>query len=125
MNYYKARQHKDTKKWKYTMVNDGKIYEVGYCATEGCKGHDTPEEACEHYKQYLIDKRLNFFNPDKRLKFFNPAGGDVMYECKICGEFTQGFVTVNMQSFPLCEKCQTKENVSELMGSIGEIVSSY
>lgn len=32
------------------MANDGKVYEVGYCAKDECKGHDTLKKACEHYK---------------------------------------------------------------------------
>lgn len=117
MNYYKARQNQETSKWKYTMSNDGKFYEVGYCATDGCKGHDTYEEACEHYKQYILDKQLHFYNP---------KDGDTMNKCEICGEFTFGHVTVGACEFHyLCKKHQTKEDVSRLMGNIDEIISSY
>lgn len=49
-----------------------------------------------------------------------------MYKCKICGKFTLGFVTVgSCEMHSLCKDCQTRENVSKLIGTIGEEISLY
>jgi hypothetical protein len=116
MNYYAARQHQETKKWKYTMANDGKVYEVGYCAKKDCPGHDTPEEAQEHYKQYMLDNNLQFHNPED---------GDTMHKCKKCGTFTFGFATIGpCETIILCTEHQTREVVSEFY-KVGESWGSY
>jgi hypothetical protein len=65
MNYDQAREilgpdNEHTGRWHYTRQNDGETWPIGYCGkARGCDGHDTPEEACAHYKQYLLD-RLTF-----------------------------------------------------------------
>lgn len=115
MKHYKARQHQETSKWKYTVENDGRIYEVGYCAEDQCLGHDTPEEAQEHYKQYLLDTRQ---------KFYNPSDGHAMYKCEECGTFTMGHVDISNHAIMLCEKHQTREIVEKLF-KVGESWSSY
>jgi len=49
MNYYSARQvdpaldRPDAGKWRYTRMNDGRVWPEGAC--RDCPGHDTPEEA--------------------------------------------------------------------------------
>lgn len=54
MNYHQARQvdpasdREDAGKWRYTNMNDGRVWPEGACATD-CPGHDTAEEACQHW----------------------------------------------------------------------------
>lgn len=60
MNYFEPRQvlpnadRPDAGKWRYTCQNDDRVWEVGYCA-QGCRGHDDPEGAYEHQRQYELD----------------------------------------------------------------------
>jgi len=60
MNYHQARQidpkadRPDAGKWRYTNMNDGRVWPEGYCA-QGCPGHDTPEEAEAHQREYELD----------------------------------------------------------------------
>lgn len=49
VNYYKARQHSDTKKFKWTSVNDHKAYLEPPCTDENDEGHDTAEAAERHF----------------------------------------------------------------------------
>ncbi|MCK9558274.1 MAG: hypothetical protein M0R50_09580 [Candidatus Cloacimonetes bacterium] len=57
MNYYQPREIIRDKKpcglYHYTCRNDDQIWPVGLCA-EDCPGHATPEEAREHWREYLI-----------------------------------------------------------------------
>jgi hypothetical protein len=83
MRYYKARELANKAgKWHYTCERKGNIYPVGHCSlwetcscvekgvdqnceichgkgvfekTNPCLGHDTPEKAELHYKEYLLD----------------------------------------------------------------------
>lgn len=65
MNYYQARQvdpaadREDAGKWRYTRMNDGAIWPHGVCA-EGCPGHDTPEEACQHFMEGEIARGITW-----------------------------------------------------------------
>lgn len=86
MNHYAARQQQSTLLWHYTCANGDNIYPVGNCGryrlcaacdgrcsdclacqgngvvlaptVERCPGHVTAEEACEHYRQGLLDEAL-------------------------------------------------------------------
>ncbi len=57
MNYYGPREitrdDKPTGLFHYTCRNDGRIWPIGPCA-DGCPGHKTAEEACEHYREFLL-----------------------------------------------------------------------
>ena len=63
MNHYAARVMLDkdgnkTGLFRYTMHNDRTgTYAVGHCADD-CPGHATEDEACEHYKQYLLSRAI-------------------------------------------------------------------
>lgn len=115
MNYYRARQHQKTGKWKYTLENGGRIYEIGYCAREDCPGHDTEEEACRHYEQYMLDNHLHFYNPE------NPH---TFRKCQECGEITAGFAEVGITIIDLCPDHQTKAVVAKHYIE-GKSMSSY
>jgi hypothetical protein len=64
VNYYGARQVRpdatdrpDAGRWRFTVRNDDRIWPTGACA-DGCPGHETAEEACEHWVNGEIDKGL-------------------------------------------------------------------
>jgi hypothetical protein len=144
MNYYAARQRQDGR-WDYTCMNDGRIWPVGYCmpykewwidlkekmgyetrpeeiaryqahqAQYHADGHATAEEACECYRQYLLDHKVQL----------NRSWDGGQFRCQVCGEWTQLFAEVDHQTFNLCEKHNTQEQVGLLFGPIGEICSSY
>jgi hypothetical protein len=133
MRYYKARQRKDGK-WDYTCSMGDYIHPVGYCAAyrEWTKededrfaipaddpqvvksrsfkdkhhdcGHDSPKEAEECYKQYLLDQKLH--------KGFS---NEVQRKCQVCGEWTQHYIEVDMRFWELCEKHNNRDEVSKLL----------
>lgn len=55
MNYYQARQvdptadRPDAGKWRFTCMNDGQVWPVGPCRDDCPDGHDTPEDASQHW----------------------------------------------------------------------------
>lgn len=113
MNYYRARQIIDTKKWFYTRENDGVIYEVGFC--NSCKGHDTPQEAVEHFKDYLVDM-ASFHKEDPNARS--------LHRCKVCNTFTFGYASTHLVDvFSLCEKHQTREDLRSIL-AVDELISS-
>lgn len=77
-------------------------------------GHGTEEEACECYRQYLLDQRLRLDLVDQHTKS----------KCVICGEWTQGRAEVDMQQFVLCDEHRTREHVEQLF-RVGTSISSY
>ena len=122
MNYYDAREmtDKDGKgigKWRYTQSNKRSgTYAVGHCA-EGCDGHDTAEEAREHYRQYLLETRVS--------KFENAS--DTQHKCQVegCDEWTQTWVHIgSSHHFALCEKHQTPEIYEQVMPPVNQIWST-
>lgn len=88
-------------------------------AVNPCPGHNTDTEACEHYKQYLLDTHLNF--QENRP---NPNIADSREKCQICSEWTHGVADVNGERFILCSNHQTKEHVSTLFKAPYESWSS-
>jgi hypothetical protein len=79
-------------------------------------GHATHEEACECYRQYLLDSSLRFHEPEKEL--------DTQYKCEICGAWTQCYAIVEMSQWNLCKEHLNRESVEKLFGPIGSIMSS-
>lgn len=47
----------DPPRYRYVTDGDNGGYAIGYCADD-CEGHATEEQACEHYRQYLLDTQL-------------------------------------------------------------------
>ncbi len=75
-------------------------------------GHNTEQEACECYKQYMLDHHLHL-NPKQK----DPQQ---LVKCKVCGEFCSGHAMVGSYTiFRLCEKHCNLEEVSKLY-SVGE-----
>lgn len=135
MKYYTALKRQSDGFWDYTS-NDRPI---GYCSeyvdpdsyeeyirkymsdseVERIKsfknkhhnhGHITKEEACQCYKEYMLDNFLSLNRKDENSQ----------HRCKKCNEWTQGLAGVGWYSlWHLCEKHQTREVISEFY-SVGE-----
>lgn len=133
MNYYAPKQRVSDNLWDYT----GNGHPVGYCKEysdpdtwstrkymsddEAAKyksfkdkyhthAHSTEEEACNCYKEYMLDHHLSLGHKDS----------SAQHRCKKCNEWTQGLAGVGAYSlWCLCEKCQTREVISEIY-KVGE-----
>lgn len=114
MNHYKARQQTDTGKWHYTCYNDREkfAYPVGPCA-EKCEGHDTLDQACEHYKQGLVEN-AHFVGPKKEEW---PKNKCQFKECN--NESTYYAHVASHTYYTLCEQHANKESLNELV-TVGE-----
>ena len=78
-----------------------------------CGGHETEDEACECYKQYLLDTQL-------RLQTDEPTNARQQFKCRICGKWTACHAQVGAyQIYCLCPEHQTKEHVASLV-EVGE-----
>ena len=114
MNYYAARQHQDTKLWKYTFYNDNQCFEAGNCTNH--EGHETKEQAEECYKDYLLESNFNVIVQENQ-----------MNKCAICGVFTQNIVScgygIPIQKH-LCSIHCDKETFRQFL-HVEEIISSY
>lgn len=137
MNYFAARQRESGKRWDYTCKNDSRIWPVGYCA--GWRepkpehwgsqaeidrwlertaphrhkfhedGHETDEQACECYKQYLLDFELHLDEENLNMQ----------RKCAVCGAWTSKFARVSMRIWDLCDEHRTREHVEVLHGPVG------
>lgn len=76
-----------------------------------CPGHDTPEDACNHYREYLIDNARYDYNM-----------GDMQKKCEICGTWTQHMAAVPMASIyhTLCDEHRNREYLDKVMSPVGE-----
>lgn len=110
MRYYTARQKQVDKKWHYCCGDSP----VGYCAQE-CEGHDTDEEACNHFKEYLLDNIT--YKEDSE----DPHH---LRRCKHvgCKNMTDGYAANHMyyKLFTLCKEHRNKESIAPLL-SVGEM----
>lgn len=76
-------------------------------------GHATEEEACECYKQYLLDTSL-------RLMTEEPENARQQNRCQVCRKFTACYAQVGpYRLFMLCPEHNTRENVAALL-KVGE-----
>lgn len=142
MNHYSAKKRKSDSLYDYVLTEDGKTYPVGYChewkeltpgvlSEEVCKdynedygkfkhkyhtsGHKTEKEACNCYKEYLLDS--SFQKLDQR---------DGQYKCQECGKFTQNLILVGIDTkfaFHLCEE-HAKPRFAAKYFEISSIASS-
>lgn len=131
MNYYAAKQRKDSLRWDFTCKNDRNVYPVGYCAggkiwtqvKKGehadkyhAEGHDTAEEAVECYRQFLLDNHLRFYDGE---------GARTLRVCEHpdCDEFTSGKAVIQHKIMFLCDEHRTRENVEALFEGAAQITS--
>ena len=121
MNYHQPRQvdpnadRPDAGKWRYTNMNDGRVWAEGYCAE--CPGHDTKDGAYEHQTQYVLDRVMRLDGQDPHVK----------RQCAVegCEEWTHGFADVDMSVFFLCDEHRNRETVAALYGSVGDSFGSW
>jgi hypothetical protein len=84
---------------------EGDLFKDKYHTT----GHDTPEEACECYKEYLLDSSLDL----------NRETADTQHKCEKCGAWTTKMAMVDRWSlYHLCDEHRNRETVAELF-SVG------
>lgn len=109
MNYYGPREQADangvgTGLWLYTRFNRRLgTAPVGYCA-DGCPGHPTAREACDHYKQYLLDHSLRLDGEMQQQQ----------QRCRVCQTYTDRYAEINHHVIVLCDQHRTREQVAEL-----------
>ena len=140
MNYYKSRQRASDGRWDFSCRNNDHIYPVGYCSpyhepdpkewylTENSikkyqaerdkhhvNGHATEEEACECYRQYLLDTTL----------YLDGHSNDTQHKCKICDTWTNRYAQVDgTYMYHLCDCHRTRAIIETLFKGVGEIWSS-
>jgi hypothetical protein len=81
------------------------------------EGHETSEEACECYKRYLLDNRVN-------LEF--GTSEDTQHRCEYdgCETWTQKLAMVDHRSYHLCDDHRNVESLRELV-VVGTSMGSY
>lgn len=123
MNYDQPRQIKageNTGKWHYTTHNRRLgTAPIGYCAND-CPGHGTAEEARDHYRQYMLDKRLRFY-PE-------PEDPIAKYRCEAvggCGNYTAAHAELGAwHHWFLCDEHRTRAEVEKLYPEAGDSMHS-
>lgn len=113
MNYYEARQLKDTGGWHYTCKNDDRVWPVGYCREH--EPHATKEEAEDCYRGYLLDNRLRLDGKD----------ANAQHKCRECGEWTSGLAECDLTIVVLCDEHRTREIFEKYFPEVGQIISSW
>lgn len=79
-----------------------------------CSGHATEEEACEHYRRYILDTSVTFHSWDNQKK-----------KCLVCGEWTQKFALVDTYTeYDLCPDHCNLEEVEKLYPKVGTSIHS-
>ena len=124
MNYRQARQvdptadRPDAGKWRYTNMNDGKVWADGACRDD-CPGHATPEEAYEHQRQHLIAALVLSRLSDDEARY-EPG------KCAICPAVAAFVASCGVHDMPLrvCETHATVACVAPLV-HVGVSVSSW
>lgn len=142
MRYYKARQNKEGKyhfTCKHNSniypVGNCSLWDTcpdcnGHCMltqavkcdacsnkgiiskTNPCPGHDTPEAAVAHYKEYLLDEA------------WYKGKQEPPQPCEICKEITDGIATCGegkSQFHVLCDKHRTREYLAQVMKDVVEL----
>jgi hypothetical protein len=88
--------------WSYTCRANGRLGPIGYC-TPTCR-HASPEDAEEHYRQYLIDSAQ--------------YGGRWMgkeYQCEVCRCWTDRFAVLRSYVVrPLCLSHLNRDGLAQL-----------
>jgi hypothetical protein len=124
MNYYQPRELlKDGKQsglFHYTCKNDNVVWPVGLCA-EGCTGHATPDEAREHWREYLI----------QGIQFSKITQEWPKEKCQVEGCNEQATMTGSTKNEPgrflyklFCDKHATTEEMAKFIDP-GDAISSY
>lgn len=120
MNYYQAseiqKDGKGTGKFRYTKHNKRTgTYAVGYCADD-CEGHDTEEEACEHYRQYLLNERV---------RTGTVLGSKHQCSYEGCEEWTQNMAHIGEASYSICQFHNNREDIEKIFPKVGRSFGSH
>jgi hypothetical protein len=80
-----------------------------------CSGHDTPEQAEEHYRQWLLDK----------LRFDGRCTPNQQFRCEFpgCETWTQRIIDVEGEGYThwlLCDEHANRESVDAILPKVGE-----
>ena len=92
--------------WHYTNRNDDLIYPIGYCA-QACPGHDSPDGAIEHQRQYEVDHAV-----------LDGPVSTSYHPCQVCGAPTNRMAMWGMGNMAmgwLCDEHRTREHVASLV----------
>lgn len=84
-----------------------------------CPGHDTAEEAAEHYRQHRIDN----------VRFRTLDNPNALHKCRVndCGAFTAGVMEIEGDGYfmeTVCERHQTRETAEALIGRVTSVMHS-
>lgn len=107
MYHEQPRQLADTLRWRYVRwyqrSGGEEIYPLGYCGERLCQ-HETAEEACRCYKNYLIDTSI----------ILHGGMGTPKQPCAECGVETGEFAIIRGQGdhIHLCNEHMTIECAS-------------
>lgn len=72
-------------------------------------GHDTKEEACACYRQYLLDNLIRYDGKDMSSQ----------QKCEVCGEWTQRFAHGPYEIVVLCDKHCNREDLEKVFHEVG------
>ncbi|HKZ72599.1 MAG TPA: hypothetical protein VJ011_00970 [Steroidobacteraceae bacterium] len=92
-------------RWYMMSVQGGAAHRVGYCAS-ACDGHETREDALEHYLRFQLDRESDLWL-DRR---------SAALACEICGRTTtlRARLGRNQKLFVLCATHQSTASLEEL-----------
>ncbi len=82
-------------------------------------GHATPEEACNCYKEYMMDTSLRLYIPTPE----QLESMDTQHKCEVCKDWTSCMAELDHQHWHLCQKHLNRETVEKLY-SVAECWSS-
>lgn len=126
MNYEQARQvdpksdRPDAGKWRWTVHNRRiGTYATGNCS--GCDGHDTPEDAAEHQREYLIGNAEFVIVPDSEAYQLNRC------EVEGCETFTASYMRIKGDGYRhdvVCPAHHTDKTKRVLIGVPGAAMYS-
>jgi hypothetical protein len=85
-----------------------------------CPGHANPEEACEHYRQYLLSQ-MQIRGPKTEEWPKDKCG---VPDCNTEAKFSAIIAGHCQHFYALCDRHANKESVSPLVGPVGEVWSS-
>ena len=86
---------------------------------EPCPGHATPEEACEHQRQYELD-HAKFHPETEEIR----KRATALFRCEVCGHFTCGYADCGVaRVYMLCNEHCNREALDGLV-SVGYSISS-
>lgn len=119
MRHYCARQQTTTGKWDFCCGDLPVGYCRGYASLETdpfvvkyhSDGHETAEEACDCYLEYLLDRECREWESSSEQR-----------KCRECGAWTAHMVQVGqcwMEN--LCPEHATRELIKKHHGPIGEM----